>query len=114
MRQSITSTISIEQFRSDWADYIPIAELCQRYGITKDQVIRLRVVLALPPRMDFSRRHKPERGRDPTPTQIAAACLRIQATWDAATRESRCVYKRQPVEVRELSPIDPDDDAEDD
>jgi hypothetical protein len=29
MRQSITSTISIEQFRSDWADYIPIAELCQ-------------------------------------------------------------------------------------
>jgi hypothetical protein len=70
-------------------------------------------VLALPPRMDFSRRHKPERGRDPTPTQIAAACLRIQATWDAATRESRCVYKRQPVEVRELSPIDPDDDAED-
>jgi hypothetical protein len=53
MRQSITSTISIEQFRADWSDYIPIAELCQRYNITKDQVIRLRVVLALPPRMDF-------------------------------------------------------------
>ena len=113
MRHSITSTISIEQFRAGWSAYILIAELCQRYKITKDQVIRLRVVLALPPRMDSSRRHKPERGRDPTPTQIAAACLRIQATWDAATRESRCVYKRQPVEVRELSPIDPDDDAED-
>jgi hypothetical protein len=113
MRQSLTSTISIEQFRLDWADYVPIAALCHRYGITKDQVIRLRVVLALPPRMDFSRRHKPPRGRDPTPKQIASACLRIQATWDEATRESRCVYKRKPVEISELSPSEPDDDSED-
>jgi hypothetical protein len=103
MPRSPTSTISIEQFRADWLDYIPIAVLCEKYGITKDQLIRLREVWALPPRMDCSRRHKPKNGRDPTPTEIHAACIRIQATWDETTRESRCVYKRADVEVSGVS-----------
>jgi len=29
----------------------------------------------------------------PTPDQIAAACLEIQATWSVAERKARCVFK---------------------
>jgi hypothetical protein len=32
---------------------------------------------------------------EPTPEEIAAACLRVQATWDAETRE-----RRSPPEYR--------------
>jgi hypothetical protein len=62
--------------------------------------------------MDCSRRHKPKNGRDPTPTEIHAACIRIQATWDETTRESRCVYKRADVEVSGVSfgVLDEEDD----
>jgi len=107
-----TSTISIEQFRADWNDYIPIAQLCIKYGISKDQLIRLRLVLALSPRMDCTRRYKPERGRDPSPSQIASACLRIQATWDETTRESRAAYKRNHIQVKEVSEIYDDSDED--
>ena len=37
-----TATISVDQFRADWLDHTPIGQLCERYTITKDQVIRLR------------------------------------------------------------------------
>ena len=103
MRQSITATISIEQFRADWLDYTPISVLCERYAITKDQLIRLRETWELPPRLDCSRRHKPERSRDPTPAEIAAACRRIQDTWDEHTKAQRCVYKRKTVELEQTS-----------
>jgi hypothetical protein len=36
---------------------------------------------------------------DPTPKQIAAACLRIQATWTETERRKRCVYPEQPAET---------------
>lgn len=99
----ITATISIAQFREDWCDHLPIVDLCERYSITKDQVIRLRDSWALPKRHDRRLRAKPKRQRDPTPTEIEAACLRIQATWDDRTREMRAVYKTQHVEVRQIS-----------
>lgn len=107
-----TSTISIDQFRADWLDYTPIAVLCERYGITKDQLIRLREVWALPPRMDCRRRFKPTNRRDPSPAEIAAACLRIQATWDSTTRESRCMYKQHDVEVHEVAFGELEDDED--
>lgn len=107
-----TSTISIEQFRADWDDYIPISQLCVKYGISKDQLIRLRLVLALSPRMDCTRRYKPRRGRDPSPSQIAAACLRIQATWDQTARESRAVYKQGQIRVSEVLEICDDSDED--
>ena len=112
MRPSTTATISIDQFRADWLDYTPIAVLCVKYGITKDQLIRLREVWALPPRMDCRRRHKPKNRRDPSPAEIASACLRIQAMWDQTTRESRCVYRRQDVELTEtrFGVLEPDED----
>jgi len=99
----ITATISVSQFREDWCDHLPIVTLCERYSITKDQVIRLRDVWALPLRHDRRLRHKPRRHRDPTPTEIEAACLRIQSTWSEATREQRAVYKTQHVSVRTVT-----------
>lgn len=40
------------------------------------------------------------RRRDPTPAEIAAACLEIQATWNEQERLSRMVQK-----PREMTPI---------
>jgi len=99
----ITATISVQQFRKDWLDHKPISELCELYTITKDQVIRLRDVWALPLRHDRRLRAKPKRQRDPTPTEIEAACLRIQSRWDETTRENRAVYKTQHVSVRTVT-----------
>ena len=98
-----TATISVEQFRADWLDHAPIVQLCERYSITKDQVIRLRDCWALPLRHDRKLRARPERQRDPSPAEIEAACLRIQATWDERTRELRAVYKTQHAGLRQVS-----------
>lgn len=110
-----TATISVEQFRADWCDHTPIVQLCEMYSITKDQVIRLRDAWSLPKRHDRRLRSKPERQRDPTPEQIEAACLRIQATWDDRTREARAVYKTQHVTLNvvgagELGDLPPEDE----
>jgi hypothetical protein len=97
-----TATISIERFRADWISHTPIVLLCQRYTISKDQVIRLRDVWELPLRHDRKLRAKPKRQRDPTPADIEAACLQIQATWDDRTREIRAVQKTQQVMLRQI------------
>lgn len=115
MAAGITATISVEQFRADWCDHTPIVQLCEMYSITKDQVIRLRDCWGLPKRHDRRLRSKPERQRDPTPEQIEAACIRIQATWDDRTRELRAVQKTQHVTVRvigagELGDLPPEDE----
>lgn len=99
----VTATISIAQFTEDWCDHLPIVQLCERYSITKDQVIRLRDAWSLPKRHDRRLRSKPRRQRDPTPTEIESACLRIQATWDERTRHMRTVERSQPVEVRHVT-----------
>ena len=105
----ITATISVESFRADWLDHAQIVHLCERYSITKDQVIRLRDVWALPLRHDRKLRAKPKRQSDPTPEQIEAACLRIQATWDERVRDLRTVTKSSAIEVRsiEMSSLPP-------
>lgn len=91
----VTATISVVQFRGDWASHMPIAALCVRYSITKDQVIRLRDVWDLPLRNNRALRFKPDRSEciDPTPEEIAQRCKEIQATWDDRTREERAVIK---------------------
>jgi hypothetical protein len=101
-----TATISVDQFRADWLDHTPIGQLCERYTITKDQVIRLRDVWALPLRNDRRLRSKPKRQRDPTPAEIEAACLRAQAAWDDRTRELRAVQKTQHVTLRVIGVSD--------
>lgn len=104
----ITATISITAFRADWLTHMPMRALCERYTITRDQVVRLRDVWHLPLRNDRKLRWKPKRSeiRDPTPREIEQTCREIQAHWDEHTRELRRVQKTQHVTlVRvELSP----------
>jgi|APCry1669188879_1035177.scaffolds.fasta_scaffold44844_2 hypothetical protein len=68
-----------QSLRSCWASGSTIADIVDFLGITKDQVIRLRGVLALPLRLDRSKRAKPPRHRDPTPGEIARACAELRA-----------------------------------
>ena len=90
-----TATISLTAFRADWLTHMPISALCQRWTISKDQVIRLAVVWELPRRHDRSKRFKPVRQRDPTQAEIRRACASIQATWSEDVREDRRVTKTQ-------------------
>jgi len=100
----ITATISIETFAADWATHMPIAELCTRFTITKDQVLRLRDVWNLPLRNDRRLRFKPDRSecRDPTPSEIRKACIAIQSTWDERTRGERHVVKPRQFVLKRI------------
>jgi hypothetical protein len=104
----VTATISLEQFRCDWASHMPMRMLAQRYTITRDQVVRLAVVWKLPRRHDRRLRHRVQPERDPTPEEIAACCLRIQATWSELQREQRRVTKSRHYE---LPVVDTTDDV---
>jgi hypothetical protein len=83
---------------------MPIADLCTRFTITKDQVLRLRDVWNLPLRNDRRLRFKPTRGesRDPTPSEIRKACLEIQSRWDDRTRGERQVTKPRQFVLKRI------------
>jgi hypothetical protein len=100
----VTATISIEAFAADWETHMPIADLCARFTITKDQVLRLRDVWNLPLRNDRRLRFKPARGesRDPTPSEIRNACLEIQSRWDERTRGERQVLKARQFVLKRI------------
>ena len=104
----VTATISVQAFRADWATHMPISALCERWTITKDQVLRLRDVWHLPLRNDRRLRFKPKRSemRDPTIREIQQACKEIQARWDERTREERAVIKTQHVSLRRIELTD--------
>lgn len=96
-----TAQICVKSFRADWNKHIPIAALCEKYGITKDQLVRLKRVWGLRPRHDRRLRYKPtRRNADPTPDQIAAACRAIRDGWDEATERQRRGADQLPVEIR--------------
>jgi hypothetical protein len=98
----VTATINVVSFRADWETHMPISALCERWTITKDQVLRLRTIWNLPLRNDRRLRFKPRRCdmRDPTPREIEQACKEIQARWDARTEEERRVIKTAFVRLR--------------
>ena len=97
-----TATIDVTAFRADWMTHMPMRALCQRWTITRDQVIRLKHHWELPPRHDRKLRAKPERQRDPTPSEIEKAKAEIQATWSEEVREDRRVIKTQAVVMRRI------------
>lgn len=97
-----TATISLTAFRADWMTHMPMRGLCERYTISRDQVIRLKHVYGLPPRHDRRLRAKPIRQRDPTTTEIQQRCLEIQATWSEEVRLDRMVTKPQRFTVRRI------------
>jgi hypothetical protein len=114
-----TATISVHAFRADWLSHVPIAELCVRYTVSKDQVIRLRDVWHLPLRIDRSLRFKPKRMPPPDAIEIAAsrasldlapavaaAVTAIQASWthdDWHARRVRKSYGAGGIRVVSLS-----------
>lgn len=106
----VTATISVTAFRADWLTHMPMRALCERYTISRDQVVRLKHVWELPPRHDRRLRFKPVKCADPTPREIARACLQIQQTWTEDVREERRVVKTQSVSLRR---IDTTEDARD-
>jgi hypothetical protein len=103
--RGITSTISVAAFHADWMTHMPMRALCERWTISRDQVIRLAVVWQLPRRHDRKLRAKPIRQRDPTTTEIQQACIRIQATWSKDVEEERRVVKSQVFSMKRI-PLD--------
>lgn len=101
-----TATINVQAFRADWLAHLPMRELCQRFTISRDQVIRLKHVWHLPPRHDRRLRAKPARQPDPTPREIAQACREIQAKWTDEMREDRQVLKTQHFHLRQIEMTD--------
>ena len=97
-----TATISLTAFRADWMTHIPMRALCERWTISRDQVIRLAEVWELPRRHDRKLRARQVRQRDPTPREIARLSKEIQATWSEDTREDRKVTKTQHVTLHRL------------
>lgn len=65
--------------RRVWASGSTYSEMTLFFGVTKDQLFRLRDRLALPLRLDRSKRRKGRRHADPTPKEIAAACAELRA-----------------------------------
>jgi hypothetical protein len=68
-----TAVISMATFAADWAAHVPIATLCERYTITKDQVLRLKVIWSLTPRHDRALRAKPKWSPRPTAEEDRAS-----------------------------------------
>lgn len=54
-----TATICVQAFRAEWEAGVPMAALCQRWTITKDQLVRLKQVWDLPLRYDRARKRGP-------------------------------------------------------
>lgn len=103
-----TATINFTTLRLQWDSHAPMAVICSHWSITKDQLIRLKAVVPLPPRHDRRLRFKPKRSeyRDPTPQEIEAACEAIQKGWDAHTEHARRVMKFQDYEIRDIQTPD--------
>ena len=114
MPRGVTATISVSAFTADWLAHVPMRGLCERWTISRDQVVRLKHVWHLPPRHDRRLRAKPIRQRDPTPSEIKKACALIQSSWSDDTREDRRVVKSKPVTLQRIEVPDEIRDAADD
>jgi hypothetical protein len=68
-----TAVISMMTFATDWAAHVPISALCERYTVTKDQVLRLKTIWQLAPRHDRRLRQKPKWAPRPTRAEDAAS-----------------------------------------
>lgn len=101
-----TATINVAAFRADWMSHAPMRALCERWEITRDQVIRLKHVWSLPPRHDRKLRAKPTRHADPSPSAIKRACLEIQSQWTDDVREQRRVTKTEQFFVPRVEMTD--------
>lgn len=86
-------------FRADWQVGLLITEICQRHTMTKDQVVRLRVRLDLPPRLDRSARKRAPPFSVPDEDEIASRVAAIKAGWSDSTRLKRAGIEEKPYEI---------------
>jgi hypothetical protein len=82
------SRTQISLFKADWFDGLMISDICQRHTLSRDQVVRLRVSLELPPRMDRGRRSRPEQ-ETPTRQEIDERAAQIRAGWTPEIERKR-------------------------
>jgi len=104
-----TAAIDRATLESQWASYQPMAEIASHHSISKDQLIRLRIVWNLPLRLDRRRRYKPSRAErmlDPTPEELAASenslalapMVAARATCESALWTDEVRAQRQAVQ----------------
>jgi hypothetical protein len=94
-----TSRIDLATLRSQWASHSSYAALCSFWTVTREQIIRLKHVLPLPPRHDRRLRFRPPRNEKPTPEEIAASESSLSLSPMVAARAT-CVTSQWTDEVR--------------
>ena len=83
-----TTTIQVSLFKSDWLEGYMISDICQRHTLSRDQVVRLRVGLHLPARLDRKVRSRAEQ-QTPTKQEIDERAAEIQQKWSPETERKR-------------------------
>lgn len=117
-----TSRIDIATLKVQWASHSSYAAICTFWTVTRDQLVRLRDVVPLPPRHDRRLRYKPPRPEKPTPEEIAASeasldlapMVAARATVESSlwTEEVRALRQvRKPAAFR-LAQVDVPDDLQ--
>jgi len=110
-----TSAIDFATLRVQWQSASSMFAICSYWSITKDQLIRMKVVAGLAPRHDRRTRHRPARQPPPSAAEIAASeaslsfapyvaarVTCVQATWDDRTRSERQVTKPTLFSLQEI------------
>jgi hypothetical protein len=94
-----TSRIDLATLRVQWASHSSYAALCSFWTVTREQIIRLKHVLPLPPRHDRRLRFRPPRNEKPTSEEIAASEFSLSLAPMIAARAT-CVTSQWTDEVR--------------
>jgi hypothetical protein len=115
-----TSRIDIATLKLQWASHSSYAAICSFWTVTREQVIRLKHVVPLPPRHDRRLRFRPSRPEKPTPEEIAASEASLDlAPWVAAratcesalwTDEIRAQRQVTKPSVFSIQPVDVPDE----
>jgi hypothetical protein len=83
------TVVQIEVFKSDWLGGLMIADICQRHTLSRDQVVRLRVSLELPARMDRGNRRTRGEHETPTKEEIEQRAAAIRSKWTPEIERKR-------------------------
>jgi hypothetical protein len=94
-----TSRIDFSTLKVQWASHSSYAALCSFWTVTREQIIRLKHVLPLPPRHDRRLRFRPPRNEKPTPEEISASESSLSLAPMVAARAT-CVTSQWTDEVR--------------
>ena len=106
------TAVQVTRFKADWLEGLMISEICQRHTLSRDQVVRLRVSLELPPRMDRGRRRTANR-ETPTQQEIAERAVEVRAGWTPEIeRKRRGVAEDEHYEIPKNVETPPDFDPQ--